>query len=239
MNTILFDLDGTLLPMDFDMFMKLYFHNMSLHFGNKVDTKTLAKDIMKATEYMIKTNDDRTNYQLFMDCFDTLVEGNIEDYEALFDSYYDSGFAKVQASTYQSKAMLDSVKLLKEKGYKLVIATNPLFPLKANLHRIEWAGLDLSMFDHVTSLEENTFCKPFPQFYQEVLNVIGRQPEECMMVGNDIFDDLPAGTLGIKTYLVTDCLLNQRNLPNTADYTGSFDDFLTFTKSLPNLNKTT
>lgn len=235
MNTILFDLDGTLLPMDIDHFLDLYFHNMGKHFYNWTDPKQLAKNVLQATEVMIRTNDGRTNEAIFMEHFESLIEGDIQAYKEHFSKYYETLFTNVKASTYQSKEMIEAVRILKEKGYTLVIATNPLFPYRANIHRITWAGLDPQWFTHITSFEDNRYSKPYPQFFQEVLDKIGKQPEECMMVGNDVFDDLPAATLGISTYLLTDCLINTYNLDNTANYTGSYSDFLAFVQQLPHV----
>ena len=43
-------------------------------------------------------------------------------------------------------------------------------------------------------------------------------PEECLMVGNDVEEDLVAGTIGVQTVLVTDCLINTKSLPEKADH---------------------
>jgi FMN phosphatase YigB (HAD superfamily) len=234
-NTILFDLDGTLLPMDFDQFMEHYFYHMGRHFDGWIEPKTLAKAILEATEVMITTNDGRSNSDIFMEHFATLIDGDIKQYEEHFGKYYETLFAHVQASTYPSNEMIEAVQLLTEKGYELVVATNPLFPYRANVHRLSWAGFETNQFVYMSSFEDNNYCKPYPQFYAEVLERIGKRPDECMMVGNDVFDDLPAQKLGIKTYLITDCLINKHNLPNTADHTGSYQDFLTFVKQLPKI----
>lgn len=231
-TTVLFDLDGTLLPMDFDKFMKLYFYNMGVHFHGKIEPELLTKSILEATEVMVKTNDGRTNMDIFMEHFGTLIDGDMVDIKRHFDDFYETLFANVQASTFQSEAMLKSVRLLKDKGYDLIIATNPLFPLRANIHRMNWAGLDLEMFDYMSSFEENRYCKPHIEFYQEVLAKIGKKAEECIMVGNDVFDDLPAGKIGMETYLITDCMLNKYQLENTADHTGTYEDFYQFVQSL-------
>jgi len=234
-NTILFDLDGTLLQMDSDQFMKLYFYNMGKHFSGWTDPNKLAKNIMEATEVMIKTKDNRTNEEIFMDHFATLVDRDINEYKNHFNIYYDTLFANVKASTHVSTEMLEAIKILQQKGYNLVIATNPLFPYKANLHRIEWAGLKPEWFQYISSFEENKYTKPHLEYYREVLDNINKNPEDCLMVGNDVSDDLPAGKLGIKTFLVTDCLLNDKNLEVNSDYSGNYKDFLQFVKELPNI----
>lgn len=237
-DTFLFDLDGTLLPMDFDKFMELYFHNLGVHFYGKIDPKLLAKHIMDATNVMVLTKNNQTNEEKFMTHFDSLVDGDIKEYRKQFDLFYDSLFENVKPSTYESNEMIDSIKLLKEKGYKVVIATNPLFPLKANHHRIRWAGLDKNDFDYISSFEENKYTKPHLEYYEEVLESINKNPEDCFMIGNDVFDDLPAGKLGLETYLITDCLLNKHNQEVKTNHQGNYQDFYDFVKNLKAVNTT-
>ncbi len=237
-DTFLFDLDGTLLPMDFDKFMELYFRNLGVHFHGKIEPRLLAKYIMDATNVMVLTKNDKTNEQKFMEHFETLIDGDIEQYKTDFSNFYDSLFENVKPSTYESLEMIESIKLLKEKGYTVAIATNPLFPLKANHHRIRWAGLDKDDFVYVSSFEENKYTKPHLEYYQEVLDKIRKSPEKCYMVGNDVFDDLPAGKLGMATYLITDCLLNSKDLEIEANHQGDYKEFYSFVKKLKPINTT-
>ena len=237
-DTFLFDLDGTLLPMDFDKFMELYFHNLGKHFYGKIDPRLLAKYIMDATNHMVLTKNGETNEEKFMTEFEKLIGSDIQEYRDHFDVFYDTLFENVKESTHQNKAMIDSVSLLKEKGYKVVIATNPLFPLKANYHRIRWAGFHQDDFDYISSFEENKYTKPHLEYYQEVLESINKEPRECYMVGNDVFDDLPAKKLGLETYLITDCLLNKNNLEVDTNYQGKYDDFYQFVLNLKPINTT-
>ncbi len=238
-DTILFDLDGTLLPMDFDDFMARYFHHMGEHFAGWIDSRLLAKHVLAATEVMIRTNDGRTNEDIFMDHFKTLIDGDLEEYANHFSTYYESGFEHVRAATWQSKDMIAAVRLLQKKGYRLAVATNPLFPYRANLHRLRWAGFGEEDFDYISSFEENTYTKPHPGYFQEVLDQIDRKANQCIMVGNDVDDDLPAMTLGIETFLITDCLINRREKKLNADHVGTYADFLGFVQELPDLTKTT
>ena len=48
------------------------------------------------------------------------------------------------------------------------------------------------------------------------------------MVGNDVDEDLVISKLGVKTYLITNIMENKKNLPITADYTGTLEDFYSF-----------
>lgn len=231
-DTFLFDLDGTLLPMDFDKFMELYFYNLGMHFHGKIEPKRLAKSVMEATSVMVQEKNNKTNEEKFMSHFETLIDGNLEEYRNHFDLFYDTLFENVKPSTYESSEMIESVRLLKEKGYKVVVATNPLFPIKANYHRLRWAGFEKDDFEYISSFEQNKYTKPHLEYYEEVLENIGKQPEQCYMIGNDVFDDLPAKKLGMKTYLIDDCLLNHHNMEIETNYQGNYKDFLEFVKQL-------
>ena len=75
-KTILFDLDGTLLPMDFHAFMKTYFKMMGYSFRDVLEPQVMIDYINKATEVTVKTNDGRTNEEIFMEHFDSLIDVN-------------------------------------------------------------------------------------------------------------------------------------------------------------------
>ena len=128
-----------------------------------------------------------------------------------------------------------SIDILKEKGYELVIATNPLFPFEAVKARVEWANLDIDDFKFVTSIETSSFAKPNINYYKEILDEIKKDPDECFMVGNDVLEDLVIRELGIKTFLINNHILNRHNLDYISDFEGDYNDYLKFVKSLPDI----
>ena len=235
LNTILFDLDATLLPMDMDEFVQKYFHEMGKMFHDLIDGRVLAKYVMECTELMVKNVEDLRNEDVFFTRFSELIDGDLEVYQARFDEFYDTLFLNARSTTQQSQAMIKAVKLLQDKGYKLVLATNPLFPMKANHHRINWAGFSPDDFSYIPSFENNKYCKPNLDYYREVLGAIKRSPDECMMVGNDALEDMVAAKLGIKTYLIENHLLNKHQVEIKADHRGFYDDFYAFAQELPDL----
>lgn len=233
-NTILFDLDGTLLPLNMKDFMELYFHEMGLKLKNLIDPKILVKYVLEATDTMVETVDGRTNEMVFMEKFGELTgREKLPLFQQSFNEFYDEGFLKVQNSTSTNAAIQQSIPLLKAKGYHLILATNPLFPEKAIHHRIKWAGFQPEDFQYITSYERNHYCKPKPQFYQEILTETNKQPEQCLMVGNDVQEDLIAGSLGLKTYLITNHLIHRTPNQICCDYQGDYDAFFDFVKELP------
>lgn len=234
MNTILFDLDGTVLPLDMDRFLEVYFKELGKSLCHLCTPESLVNNIWAATRVMIENTEPRTNEEVFMEAFENLIEDNLEEYKEQFDLFYDNGFLKTKETTYENKWIKKAVNLLKDKGYTLVLATNPLFPLKAIHHRIKWSGVNADDFSYITSYENNHYCKPQLKYYEEILSAINKRPEECMMVGNDVSDDMIAGQLGIKTFLIDDCLINKRNVEFKADNKGDYKYFYQFVEGLPN-----
>ena len=52
------------------------------------------------------------------------------------------------------------------------------------------------------------------------------------MVGNDVNEDMVAGTLGMKVFLLTDCLINKENVDISQYPHGNYDDLLSYVKGL-------
>lgn len=237
-NTVLFDLDGTLLPMKFEQFMKYYFYSISEYFKDSINQEELINAINESTVHTVKTNDGRSNEEIFVEHFNKITNLNDEFSMEKFYSYYDSSFELCKKATWQDENIIKAVHILKEKGYKVAIATNPLLPLRANHSRIRWAGFEPSDFDYISSFEGNKFCKPNLDFYKEVLEFVDSTPEESYMIGNDTSEDLVASQLGIETYLINDCILDKKEKGYKPDLEGSYIEFLEFVKVLPSIIKT-
>lgn len=235
-NTILFDLDGTLLSMDTDLFIEKYFKALSIKLADYFTADEVVKYFWDSTRYMIEdVNPNKTNQEAF---FEDFYQNIGEDKAALNDileEFYADDFNSIKGVSKVNQHIVDSVKLLKAKGYKIVVATNPLFPLTAILNRIEWAGLNQDDFYFITSFEDMHYCKPQVAYYQEVLEKIDKQASECLMVGNDVNEDMIAKEIGIYTYLITDNIIGDINDNKNIDYQGKYIDFYNFVEDLPKL----
>ena len=121
------------------------------------------------------------------------------------------------------------------KGYGVVLATNPLFPLCAIETRLEWAGLGADDFRLVTHYYNSTFCKPNPGYYSEILTKINKSPGQCLMAGNSPSEDMISGTLGMETFLVTDCLENETGMDIKPFRKGTLAELETYLTSLPDV----
>lgn len=237
-DTILFDLDGTLLPFEMDDFIDIYFTEMGKHFADMIDGRLLTKYIWSATNKTIEDLSDRTNEDKFMGYFSEYIdEDELAEYQKRFDDFYEGSYDKVKNSVNHEPIIKKTIEILKEKGYKLVIATNPIFPRRAIEKRIEWAGLDIDDFVYVSSYELNSYCKPNLAFYEEVLDSIEKEGKECYMIGNDVQEDIVSRELGLETFLIEDYILDEGEPAWESHHRGSYDDFYKFAKGLKAINQ--
>ena len=232
-NTILFDLDGTLLSIDMKEFEEIYYTSLSNAFKSIIAPDNFMAILYSSVKAMVKNKEKRTNEEVFMSVMKEHVGDELPAFQKHFIRYYENDFSVLRNAVNKNTDMLEALDILKEKGYELVIATNPLFPKFAIDQRIQWADLVHEDFSHITYFEDCHYCKPNVEYYSEILETIGKNPQECLMVGNDAEEDLAASTLGITTYLITNHLLNRKNLNYTADHEGTYKDFLLFAESMP------
>ena len=228
---VLFDLDGTLLPMDQDLFAKTYFGGLSQKVAPcGFEPKSLIENIWGGTEAMFKNDGSKTNEEVFWRHFEKVYGQGVRAYEPHFDAYYHAEFQDVQKVCGFNPAAADAVRKIKSAGYRVALATNPLFPAIATESRIRWAGLAPSDFELYTTYENSHYCKPNPAYYQEVLERLGVAPCECLMVGNDGVEDVAAERLGMQVFLLTDCLINKKGADLSAYPQGGFADLLRYLK---------
>lgn len=226
-TTILFDLDGTLLPMDQDEFTKGYFKQLA---GKMVphgyDAKQLIDAIWAGTAAMVKNDGKQNNEEVFWQKFAKIYGENVLADKPLFDAFYRNEFQGTKNCCGYNKKAAETVRELKQMGYRVVLATNPIFPAVATESRIRWAGLEPEEFELYTTYENTSYCKPNPAYYQDILERLHLAPEECLMVGNDVTEDMIAGSLGIQVFLLTDCLINKEGKEISLYPHGSFEQLL-------------
>ena len=212
-TTVFFDLDGTLLPMDMDEFTNGYFKLLVAKAALLgYDPEDLIKTIWAGIKEMVMNDGTKTNEEAFWQYFAKVYgEDKLKDKE-MFDSFYANEFRTAKQFCGYNPDAPAIVKYLKEKGKKVVLATNPIFPETATKHRMEWAGLCESDFEFVTVYENCSSAKPNLKYYEDVLERAGVKPEEVLMVGNDTTEDLVATKLGMKVFIITDCLIDKGNV---------------------------
>ncbi len=232
-KAVLFDLDGTLLPMDQEQFIKAYFSSLAkklVPHGYNPDTFVPA--IWAGTKAMMKNDGTRTNEETFWQTFCGMLGEEVRKDEPLFDEYYRNEFSAVKEICGFCPSAKEVISAVKAKGLTPVLATNPLFPQIATYNRIKWAGLDPEDFVLYTTYENHSYCKPSLEYYKEILARLDLKGEECVMIGNDVEEDMVTEQLGMKVFLLTDCLISRSNKDISVYPKGSFDKLIEFINTL-------
>ena len=184
------------------------------------------------TEGMIQNNDGtRTLQQVFWDDFSPHTDVPEADLRPLLMDFYVNDFPTLVNETRRIPEARAVIEAAFACGYDVVIATKPLFPRIAILHRLTWAGIDDFDYALVTSYEVMHFCKPHPRYYLEIASFLADRPEECMMIGNDPNDDMIAGSVGMRTFYVEGTSAGKHDLPVPVSDRGSLRRLLTLVES--------
>ena len=226
-KNFLFDLDGTLLPMDLQKFIELYLNAFCKKFAHKLqmEPKLIVKGIWEGAAAMAKNDGSCLNRELFWRALNSCCNKDMRVYEDEFDAFYREEFVAAKEATWVNPYVPKAIALLKNSDCKLIVATNPIFPKAATYARISWAGLDPNDFEYITVYDNCSSSKPNLNYYHDICYFCGISPESSMMVGNDVDEDMCAAKLGFDTFLVTDCLINRRDKSIAKYKRGSFEEF--------------
>ncbi len=226
---VLFDLDGTLLPMDQDEFTKGYFSLLARKAAPRgYEPKGLVDAIWSGTAAMVNNDGSKTNEEAFWKRFAEIYgEKALKDYP-MFEDFYKNEFNGAKSCCGFNPKAAQAVRKIKEAGYRTALATNPIFPAIATESRIRWAGLEPTDFEMYTTYENMRFCKPNTLYYTDMTKKLGVLPEECLMVGNDVSEDMVAASIGMKVFLLTDCMINKERADISVYPNGVFDELLKY-----------
>ena len=197
-KNFLFDLDGTLLPMDMKYFIELYVAAFCKCLApvTKIESKPLMDSIWASVAQMA----------VFWRTMNSRCKRDMRVFSDNFDSFYRGEFSVCRAATKVQPLAKVVVDYIKKRGGRIIVATNPIFPKSSTYTRIEWAGLNVNDFSYITTYDNSSACKPNLNYFEEVCSVCGIHPEESLMIGNDVDEDMISSRLGFDTFLVTDCL---------------------------------
>jgi len=240
-NTILFDLDGTLLQFSQDEFIEDYLGKLKKVFRSRgLDAEKSLTAMWVGIKDMVLNDGSMTNAERFWITFAhelSLSEEQCRVIEAACDDFYVHEFDTVKSVLTPNDISERLVRALPKKGYQVVLATNPFFPSCAVTTRLGWIGLTQEDFSLVTHYTNSSYCKPNLKYFEEVFTKIERRPEQCLMVGNNSFEDMAAGKAGAETFLVTDFMENEADLDISDLRQGTLAELEEYLMSLPDISK--
>lgn len=235
-KNILFDLDGTLINTLQEKFNKKYFESVYKKLlDNRYDASFLSKIIVDGIKTMVFNNGKLTNEEAFWKHFEDNSNMKRDEVKNVFDSFYLNEYDELKVCVETVKKMNENIRLLKNKGYNLILSTNPLFPKIAIEKRASWGGIDCSNFSYITSYENSSYAKPNINYYKEIINKNNLNIEETMMFGNDLIEDLIIEELKIPCFIITNNMVNLDNIQKCTKK-GDYNEFFSFINNLPNIN---
>ena len=233
LKAVLFDLDGTLLPMDLNVFFKQYFKLLSMKlmpYG--YDPQKLVETIWQGVVAVEKNDGKNLNEEVFFNTYESVLGVDSREHRWLLDDFYLNEFESLKEYCSYVPEAAKAVKEIKKKGLRMVVATKPIFPEEAIFSRMRWAGVEKDDFEFVTSYKNSKYCKPSEDYYKEILEKLQLSADECLMVGNDVSEDMVAENVGIKVFLLKDCLINTENKDISRYNSGNFNDLLNYIDTL-------
>lgn len=232
-DAIMFDLDGTLLPMDNDTFVKGYLSLLAkvAEKAGGYDKDIFLKSMWKGVAAMTRNDGSCKNEDVFWKTVAEVLGDSIYEHIPVFDDFYSGEFHKAKQFTGANPLVSQALALAREKAHKVILATNPLFPTVAVHSRMSWVGIEPEDFDWITDYTNSTTCKPNPEYYREICARFDLDPAKCLMIGNNAQEDMEAAAAaGIRGFLITDCLICEGELPDCPQ--GTFGDMVQFLADL-------
>jgi HAD superfamily hydrolase (TIGR01549 family) len=203
---LLVDLDDTLLQNSMEIFAPPYYKALSTHLAAYVHPEIMLPKLLEGTNAMLKNTDPAMTLEHAFDkVFYPGIGVSKEKLHPSLIQFYDAIFPTLEKYTQKIPTAIEMINQALEIGLKIVVATNPLFPLKAIQQRLIWAGLSPKDIPYtlIACYEDFHFTKPNPDYYQEIITRVGANAAECVMVGNDLeMDILPALSLGIHCFRI-------------------------------------
>jgi FMN phosphatase YigB (HAD superfamily) len=168
LKAVFFDVDNTLIYFDELTFYKKYLSQVSRVFADIMPFDLFQKKLLLATQALMDNHGEMSNAEYFMGIFCKGFEAQQEEIWKRFMRFYEREYDQFQTLVSVPKGIRDVFLQLQERNLKLVIASNPMWPLNVQMKRLSWAGLGDLHFDLVTHIENMSFCKPRIEYYKEI-----------------------------------------------------------------------
>lgn len=230
-KAVFYDLDNTLLDFNLNIFLYNYFSDL-MKLVSGIAGKSyfsIAPEFYRIMREMMNgRTDDLTNEEFFAKRLKEIYGMPYHDpvIKEAFDFYfyeYAPQSLKRRSSTKPMEGGREAVVAALDCGLDVVLATNPVNPLPITQLRMRWAGVDDLPFRLITHLSNSTRTKPHVRYYREIMEKIGVEPHEVIMVGNDPkMDVVDDRSFGMRTFFMGG------KCPDAAAWCGTITQFPEF-----------
>ena len=235
-RAILFDLDGTLLQVDMRRYIPAYVQGLAATIADTVPHSEAGRTLLGLVHHLLQRDSgDESNNSWYLQHAAQTFGMTPQLLSERFATYFASGLTALDPLMSPTPAARRLAETCIAKGWKVVIATNPVFPqpvIDSRLRRAGLADLDLAL---VTTSDNSRRCKPNPAYFADIMARLDLNPEQCLMVGNDTGHDLAARQAGIATFLVDTWMIDRAGGDFVSDYRGNHATLQQFLENLANV----
>lgn len=178
-DTVLFDLDGTLIDTN-ELIISSFLHTMETYFPGQYE----REDVLPFLGPSLK------------DTFEKLAP---EGYENMIKTYRTYNLANHDLLVKSFEGVYETVRTLKENGFQLGIVTTKLSDVVQM--GLKLTGLD-EFFEVIVALDHVEKAKPDPEPLLKALDLLDSSPDRAIMVGDNHHDILGGKNAGTKTAAV-------------------------------------
>ncbi len=178
-DTLLFDLDGTLINTN-ELIIASFLHTLEQYKPGKYTRQHAIEFIGPPL-------------------IDSFLKVDAEKAEEMIQTYRAFNHEKHDELVEEYEGVYETIEQLHQKGYKLAVVTTKI--KKTALMGLELTGLK-KFFDVVIGLDDVTKAKPDPEPLEKALALLGSSKKNAMMIGDSEYDVLAGKNLGIPTAIV-------------------------------------
>ncbi|MEI5907663.1 pyrophosphatase PpaX [Bacillus spongiae] len=175
-NTILFDLDGTLIDTN-ELIISSFLYTLNRFFPDQYK----LEDVLPFIGPPLEESFEKVAPEQVREMVDCYRKYNLENHDALVKEF---------------EGVKETVAKLHERGYKLAIVST-------KIHNVVIKGLELmglkAYFDVIVALDDVTKAKPDPEPIQLALTKLNSLPNEAVMIGDNHHDILAGKNAGTKS----------------------------------------
>lgn len=231
LKTILFDLDNTLLQsIDFDSLREEFARTLAQYFVPLVSLEQLHSAMSESEQAMdVNVATDIANGEIFLRTFSRETGLDISEVGNILERYWVEGFPKLRSCWTPIPEARKVIELVFREGLQVVIATGMQLSIGAIQEKLLWADIPVTDFNYlfISSMENMYSSKPQSRYYLEILEKIGYQAVECIMVGDDWEHDIaPADSVGIPCFWISEETAKQPDLDISVVGQGSLSNLL-------------
>ncbi|WP_082233395.1 pyrophosphatase PpaX [Halobacillus massiliensis] len=175
-NTILFDLDGTLIDTN-ELIISSFTHTLKNH----ADRPYTREEIIQFIGEPLK---------------DSLASVNENEVEEMIETYRKHNIANHENYVKAYDGVLETIRTLKEQNYQLGIVTTKMRQtVEIGMKMTELEGL----FDTIVTLDDVVHAKPHPEPVMKALRSLNAPASKALMVGDNTHDIESGKNAGTKT----------------------------------------